>query len=191
MKDKWWVLITGVLLGLLSAGLILLVSRPPRGKSVILRPPPTDVPIVIDIDGAVRQPGIYSLPLGSRVRDAVQAAGGFRAEANSDLINEAALLEDGDHIHVPVQGEAYQPVDGAGDRVHINPTPTNVIFPIDINTATQEVLEQLPGVGPVTAGKIIAYREEEPFSIVEDIQKVPGIGPATYQKIRGLIQVTE
>ncbi|MFO7945018.1 MAG: SLBB domain-containing protein [Anaerolineales bacterium] len=105
MKEKWWILAMGVLFGLLSAGPIILVSRPPRGRSIILRPPPMPVPIVVDINGVVHHPGIYSLPLNSRVRDAVNAAGGFSADANSDLINDAALLEDGDHIHVPSKGE--------------------------------------------------------------------------------------
>ena len=182
-------LATGVLFGLLSAGLILLVSRPPRGKSVILRPPPTAVPLVVDIDGAVRFPGLVSLPANSRVRDAVQAAGGFREDANRDLINEAALVSDGDHIHVPVKGQEPQPVEGGGREVHLYPTPTSVIFPIDINSASQAMLEQLPGIGPVTAEKIIACREESPFGTIEDIQKVPGIGPATFDKIKPLIMV--
>lgn len=191
MKEKWWMLIAGVLFGLLSAGLILLVSQPPRGKSVILRPPPTRAPVVIDIDGAVAQPGVYSLPVNSRVRDAVQAAGGFTANANADLINAAALLEDGDHIHVPAKGEDPLPVEGGKENVHIRPTPTQVDFPININIADQATLEALPGIGPVTAEKIIACRQEEKFSTIEEIQRVPGIGPATFENIKHLIIVGE
>jgi len=191
MKEKWWILAVGILFGLLSAGLIILVSRPPRGRSIILRPPPTPVPIVVDIDGAVHHPGIYSLPLNSRVRDAVNAAGGFSADANSDLINDAALLEDGDHIHVPSKGEEQHHIQGGGEDVHIQPTSTEVIFPININIADQKTLEALPGIGPVTAEKIIACRQERLFSTIEEIQRVPGIGPATYEEIKGLIAVGE
>lgn len=191
MKDHWWLLIVGVLFGLLSAGLILLISRPPRGKSVLLRPPPTSVPIVVDVDGAVRRPGIYSLPVNSRVRDCVQVAGGFSEDANPDLINGAARVSDGDHVHVPFL-EEDEPV--AGERsqeLYIRPTATEVRFPIDITTAKQSALEALPGIGPVTAEKMIAYREENGFSSVEDVQKVPGIGPVTFEKIQDLIVVGE
>lgn len=182
-------LIAGVFFGLLSAGLILLLSRPPRGKSVILRPPPTSIPIVIDIDGGVVQPGIYSLPTNSRVRDGIQAAGGFRADANPDLINGAALLEDGDHIHVPIAGDGVHMDEEGGKNIYIQPTSTDFHFPININTADQQTLEALPGIGPVTAKKIIAYRQDGLFSSIEEIQKVPGIGPATFEKIKHLVVV--
>lgn len=191
MKEHWWLLIVGVLFGLFSAGLIFLLSRPPRGKSVILRPPPTSAPIVVDVDGAVNQPGIYALPVNSRVRAAVQAAGGFRADANPDLINGAALLEDGDHIHVPAAADDVPPLEERKEEFYLRPTATDVRFPIPINSADQSALEALPGIGPVTAEKIIAYRKEHNFETIEDIQKVPGIGPATFDKIKDLIMVGE
>jgi len=191
MKEHWWLLIVGVLFGLLSAGLILLLSRPPRGKSVLLRPPPTNVPIVVDIDGAVNHPGIYSLPANSRVWDGVEAAGGFAANANPDRINGAAMLEDGDHLHVPFLNEENPEPDLREGDFYVQPTPVDIKFPININTADQRALEALPGVGPVTAEKIITYRQEQPFKVVEEIQNVPGIGPATFEKIQALIVVED
>lgn len=189
MKKSWWSLPLGMMLGLLTAGLVLLMSRPSRGASVLLRPPPTPLPLVIAVDGCVRSPGVYALPRNSRVRDAVQAAGGYTAEADTRAVNLAAALEDGDHLLVP---NREQP--GAAGAVQSkdlvrSPTPASDRFPIDINHASQEELESLPGIGPVTAEKIIRYREEHPFTMIEEIQKVPGIGPATYQEIRLLIQV--
>jgi len=191
MKENWWLLIVGVLFGLLSAGLILLLSRPPRGKSVLLRPPPTSVPIIVDVDGAVTRPGIYSLPVNSRMRDCVQAAGGFSEDANPDLINGAARVKDGDHIYVPSLEEDEPVVQDRSRDIYVRPTATEVHFPIDITTANQSILEALPGIGPVTAEKMIVYRQENGFSCVEDVQKVPGIGPVTFEKIKGLIVVGE
>lgn len=191
MKEHWWLLIGGILFGLLSAGLILLLSRPPRGKSVLLRPPPTSVPIIVDVDGAVRRPGIYSLPVNSRVWDCVQVAGGFSEDANPDLINSAAMVYDGDHIHIPSLEEDGPVVQESGQELYIRPTAIKIRFPIDITTANQTALEALPGIGPVTAEKMIAYREEYGFSSVEDVQKVPGIGPVTFEKIQDLIAVGE
>mgnify|MGYP006278175945 CR=1 FL=1 len=189
MEKSWWSLPLGVVLGLLTAGLVLLMSRPSRGASVLLRPPPTSLPLVIAVDGCIRSPGVYSLPRGSRVQDAVQAAGGFKAKANSEAVNLAAPLEDGDHLIIPEKGRPA----GEGSIYprgnSLSPTATSFLFPIEINTASREELEALPGIGPVTAEKIILYREEHPFTMIEEIQKVPGIGPATYQEIRDLIRV--
>ena len=184
MFKKMRDLIIGVLFGLCSAGLILLVSRPRPGRAVLLRPPPTSVPLVINIDGEVENPGVYTLPVHSRVQDAVEAAGGFSEEARPGSVNLAALLEDGSHIYIPALITSQESGGAVGSSA-LGFSPEGEIIPlVNINQAGLEELVSLPGIGPVTAEKIISYREEHLFTRVEEIQKVPGIGPATYEQIR-------
>ncbi|MEW6029528.1 MAG: helix-hairpin-helix domain-containing protein [Chloroflexota bacterium] len=170
----------GVLGGLILAGLIWIAARSPRGEGVTLLPPPTAAPIVVDVSGAVPRPGVYELPEGSRVRDAVTAAGGFLAEADKSQVNLAAPLEDGQKLEIPY---------AAGVEVS---APTEVPFLIDINYASVEELETLPGIGPTLAENIVIYREENgPFLRIEDIMNVPGIGESTFDQIKDLIYVEE
>lgn len=167
----------GVLFG---AGVIFLVTRPPRGEPIILLPAPTPGPITVYVSGSVMQAGLYALPLGSRVNDAIQAAGGFSPEANTEGINLAEILEDGDQVSVPA---SIPNQDGIGI---IPSSPTLV----DINAATLDQLDSLPGIGPVTAQSIIDYRiTNGRFKHVEDLLEVDGIGQATFDKIKDLITV--
>ncbi|MFN2112685.1 MAG: helix-hairpin-helix domain-containing protein [Anaerolineales bacterium] len=190
MFEKITNLLIGVLFGLLSAGLVLLVSRPRDGQAVLLRPPPTLEPVVVNIDGAVLAPGVYSLPLGSRVQDAVMAAGGLTDQASPGAVNLAARVEDGSHIYIPSINQ------GSGSDVEVGTAlgmaeDGSLIPLVNINQASLEALEALPGIGPVTAQAIISYREEQLFTRIEDIQKVPGIGPATFERIRIYLSVGE
>lgn len=181
----------GVLFGLCSAGLILLISRPKPGRAVLLRPPPTPLPLVVNIDGEVHRPGVYALPLHSRVQDAVDAAGGFTENASAGSVNQAALLEDGSHIYIPAQ---LNPLEngGTGESSAIGLSPEGEKIPlVNINQAGLDELLSLPGIGPVTAEKIISYRQEHLFSKVEEIQKVAGIGPATYEQIKRYLTIGE
>lgn len=191
MFEKLRDLFIGVLFGLCSAGLILLISRPRPGRALLLRPPPTSVPLVINIDGAVENPGVYTLPFHSRVKDAVEAAGGLTEEASPGSVNLAALLEDGSHIYIP--GLTSSVVGGGTlGSSPLGLSPEGDVIPlVNINQAGLEELTSLPGIGPVTAGKIIDYREEHLFTMVEEIQKVPGIGPATYEQIRYYLTLGE
>lgn len=191
MFNKWWDLLIGVLFGLLCAGLILLVSKPKSGRAILLRPPPTSAPVVVNVDGAVQFPGVFSLPVHSRVEDAVEAAGGFAENARPGSINLAALLEDGSHIYVPYQSAEINSGAESGERTVGLSESGEMISLININQASLEVLVTLPGIGPVTAEKIISYREEHTFTRIEEIQKVPGIGPATYEDIKMYITVGE
>ena len=176
---------SGILFGLFLAALIWVVARNPSGEAVILRPVPTEKPIIVYITGAVPRAGVYALPQGARVQDAISAAGGFLAEAEKSQINLAALLEDGEKLDIPY-------VEGASP-VLATPGPTIVAVTtelININTASSTELEALPGIGPTTAQKIIAYREQNgPFINTEDIINVSGIGPGTYERIKDLITV--
>lgn len=191
MFSKWWDLLIGALFGLLCAGLILLVSKPKSGRAILLRPPPTSAPIVVNVDGAVQLPGVYSLPLHSRVEDAVEAAGGFTENARPGSINLAALLEDGSHIYIPYHSAEINSGIENGERAYGLSESGEMISLININQAPLEVLVTLPGIGPVTAEKIISYREEHTFTRIEEIQKVPGIGPSTYEDIKMYITVGE
>lgn len=181
MKVVWNILI-GVLLGLLSAGLLLLVVSPPRGQAVTLSIPPTASGLVVYVSGAVQSSGVYTLPYGSRVQDALQAAGGSRPEAYLGSLNLAALLRDGQHIFVPL---AYDTPTPTPDKTAstLTPTPTSSPF-INVNYATQEELESLPGIGAVLAKRIIAYRTRYGFfNSLQDLLKVYGIKPQTLQLV--------
>ncbi|MFQ5617277.1 MAG: helix-hairpin-helix domain-containing protein [Anaerolineales bacterium] len=186
-----------ILTGILIAGVIWLVASPPRGEPVTLLPPPTPAPVVVHVTGAVAEPGVYELPVDSRVQDALDAAGGALPEADTSGLNLAARLADGSQIRV---GTLPSTTQDASPSAIITPTsiPDSSAPPgtpdagaiVNINTATQRELETLPGIGPVTAQKIIAYRKENgDFETIENIVNVSGIGPATFDKIKDRITV--
>jgi competence protein ComEA len=134
--------------------------------------------LVVDVAGAVRQPGLHSLARGTRIADAVAAAGGATAKADLALVNLAAPLADGEQIVVPARGSA-----GAAAAPGASPTA-----PVDLNTATPEQLDALPGIGPATAAKIISFRQAHgAFHSVEELDAVPGIGPARIEQLKGLV----
>ena len=176
---------SGVLFGLFVAALVWVVARNPAGEAVTLRPVPTEAPIIVHITGAVPRPGVYALPEGARVQDAISAAGGFLADADKTGINLARVLEDGEQIDIPYGEGASIVIPTPGVEVIISSSEL-----ININTASQFELESLPGIGPTTAQAIIAHREENgPFATIEDIVDVPGIGSGTFERIKDLITV--
>lgn len=185
-KNNLWLLAYGVVFGLLAAGIILLVSRTPRGEATILRPPPSPQPIIVDVSGAVLQPGVYSLPFGSRVIDAIEAAGGLAENAVTKSLNLAAKLSDGEKVLVPQISATSLPGFSMPDRAGA------VEILVNVNVASKSQLEELPEIGSVYAQRIIDYRElNGPFLKIEDIQKVEGIGEATFESIKDLITVGE
>lgn len=176
----------GLVIGLLAAAGILLAAGKPHSSPVLLLPTPAPTNLTIDITGEVVRPGVYNLPPNSRVRDAIQAAGGLSEDADVEILNLAAELADGQKIVVMSKGEIPLP---PGGIVRSNPIEVNGL--ININTATAEQLDTLPGIGPAKAGDIITYRQKNgAFDKIEDIQNVSGIGPATFENIRNLISVT-
>jgi competence protein ComEA len=146
--------------------------------------PPVASTIVVHVAGAVARPGVLHLPVGSRVIDAIDAAGGVSAGADTDRVNLAAPLADGGRIQVPRVGEAVTaPVDGGA-------APTVSPGPLDINQASALELEELPGIGPATAAAIVAHRERHgPFASVEALGEVSGIGDAKLAQLRELVRV--
>ena len=137
--------------------------------------------LVVHVVGAVTRPGLYRLADGARTADALRRAGGATRRADLSLVNLAAPVSDGTQIVVPkrappTNGDATPPAD-----------ETVAAGPIHLNTATVEQLDELPGVGPVTAQKIVDYREQHgAFSSVDDLDAIPGIGPARLEQLREL-----
>ena len=192
--DKWQeagsMLVKVLLLGIvvvLVVGLVLWVMRQPIGSALILQPPPSPGPIVVHISGAVQQPGVYSLPYGTRLQAGLEAAGGLGDNANTDMLNLAAKLEDGQRIIIATLRPTSPPT-STDNQVATQPAIS--AFPVDINLADAAALESLPEIGPITAARIIAYREANGlFHTTEEIQNVQGIGPKTFEAIKDLITV--
>ncbi len=192
----WWAVAFGIVCGLLAAGLLILVSGQPRGVTVQLLPPPTASPLFVHVTGAVIQPGVYPLPRTSRVQDALQAAGGYLPEADLAVLNLAAVVQDGERIWVPWKPNSTTPPpqqaesSQRGQTFNLPASPPTQSGLININSATQSELETLPGIGPVTAQKIIAYRQEHgPFTKIEELLEVSGIGVATLDKFKDYITI--
>ncbi|HEY3164945.1 MAG TPA: helix-hairpin-helix domain-containing protein [Candidatus Limnocylindrales bacterium] len=152
--------------------------------------------LVVDVQGAVLRPGVVRLPAGSRVADAITAAGGYGPRVATDrvaqVLNLAALLKDGDQVVVPSRGDpdpSGAAGGGDGGRGGSGSGGSPAGGPVDLNHATIEQLDALPGIGPVTAGKIVAAREEQTFSTVEDLRTRKIVGAATFDKIKDLVVV--
>jgi competence protein ComEA len=169
------------------------VTLPVPGQAATVEGPTdvaSDAPrVIVHVAGAVRAPGVYELDDGARVDDAVRTAGGPVGEADLDGLNLAAPVVDGQRVYVPVVGEvdpasvpSGMPVDGTDGTASSGP--------VDLNTATVEELESLPGVGPATAAAIVDDRDRNgPFASVDDLDRVSGIGPAKLAALRDLVAV--
>lgn len=152
--------------------------------------------ILVHVLGAVRQPGVVTLPDRARVRDAIEAAGGLRESADPGELNLAQVLQDGQQLVIGTKRHPAGSVrDGSGAVAGRPPTggqPSSGDpgVAVDLNTATETQLDALPGVGPVTAGNILAWRTEHGrFNRVEELQEVDGIGPKTYAQILPHVRV--
>jgi len=210
---RGYVLIVLVCLVLIGATFIL-VRRPapepvtvvPAATSTPTRSPapsptltftPTPAPLRVYVSGAVRTPDVYILPAGSIVNDAVQAAGGPADDADLDRINLALPLSDHQQVYVPRVDETTPAAPLPGLPPAPTPTasrdktgPASPGGKVNINTATVEQLDTLPGIGPAIAQRIVDYRQANgPFSAPEDIMNVKGIGEATFEELRDLITV--
>jgi competence protein ComEA len=163
------------------------------GRSLAAAVPASPSPgmVVVDVGGAVRRPGVYRLDDGARVGDAIEAAGGFAPSVDAAVaardLNLAARLEDGDRVRVPARGEKPEPAGGGGVAAAPAPEPGDGL--VDLNSATAAELEALPAIGPATAAKIIAAREESRFASVDDLRTRKLLGEASMAKVRDLVTV--
>ena len=140
--------------------------------------------LIIDVVGKVRRPGIVTVPKGSRVYQAIEAAGGLKGRVDTASLNMARVLDDGEQLLVGIEPVAAPAASGGGT------SGAPVGGKVNLNTATAEQLDTLPGVGPVTAQAILAWREENGrFGSVEDLLDVKGIGDATLAELRDLVVV--
>lgn len=170
-------------LALWSRGAPAMIAPPAADEGVSGVPPASPSPgvVVVHVAGKVRRPGLYTLPEGSRVADAIEAAGGPSRTADLDLLNLAEVVVDGSKIEVLAAGDAPATVPPSSSTSGTPGTPAQ----IGLNSADQLALEQIPGIGPVTAAAIIAYREQAgSFTAIEELLEVTGIGPATLESIR-------
>lgn len=169
----------------LGAGSVELGGTRPTDPAL----PATD--LVIDVGGAVARPGVYRLPEGSRVADAIEAAGGYGGTVDAALVdrqlNLAAVVRDGEKVRVPARGDAATTGgDGGGGGDGAAAAGSGLV---DLNQAPADALDTLPGVGPATVAKIVAAREERPFASVDDLLARKVVGAATLEKLRALVTV--
>jgi competence protein ComEA len=196
--------------GALTAMLVFsgawLAASPPRGQPVMLLPPPTPRGVVVHVEGAVEYPGLYTLPAGSRIGDAIEAAGGLLADAERGRVNLAALLEDGQQVVIPFISVVSPPVPSAsppgglavptaqmGGARPASPAATPAPPAgglVNINTASEAELQTVRGIGPAIAGRIVAYRLQNGFyESLEDLLNVQGIATKTLEKLRPFLTV--
>jgi competence protein ComEA len=174
------------------AGLVVAISAlfVLRGSSqeVVAAPVPLEIEsvaaqtVMIDVAGAVVNPGVYSLPLNARVFEAIKAAGGLKKGADASDINQARILKDGEQIYI------YLPTSSGGGL--LSKAAPRKSGPIMINRATVKEFESLDGIGPVLANRIVTYRKTNgPFTTIEDILKVPGIGQSKFAQFKEKLRV--
>lgn len=204
--------ILGVLTTLLVVGGMQFWLHKPDPPAIALHPPPTAAPtatpgptptplptatlppLTVYVSGAVQKPGLYQLAAGARLGDALALAGGLAANANDALVNQAELLFDGAHLYIPEVGAApaaEAPVAVLSGAPRAGPVGNpagegNTGGLVNLNTATLEQLDSLPGVGPSKAQAIV---ENRPYASADDLERVPGIGASTIEQLRPLVTV--
>lgn len=184
-----------VLFAIVLAGTILVLRQPAPAPLTIITPTPrpsaTPASVIIDVRGAVAQPGVYTLSAGSRLQDVLTQAGGVLPNAETRNLNLARRLNDGEQIYVPQVGEATATVPAtAGKGAPASAATKTPLGIINLNTATLEELDGLPGIGPAIAQRIIDYRNQNgAFKQIDDLKKVRGIGDALFSQIKDMVTV--
>jgi len=204
--------LVGFLLCAILAGALMWQLQRPTPPPIVLHalptPAPTETPaptatpgpLVVFVSGGVHRPGMYEVPAGARVGDALARAGGLVADADPALVNQAELLHDGAQVHVPLPqspmaeavsttGAPPAGLSGQSSAAAAGASPSaSSDGLINVNSASIALLETLPGIGPAKAAAIIA---ERPFGTVEELERVPGIGPKTLANIAPLVKVRD
>jgi competence protein ComEA len=176
-------------------GTLWVLRRPEPTALTIITPTPrptaTLASIIVDVRGAVAKPGVYTLAAGSRMQDALAQAGDVLANAETHNLNLARKLNDGEQIYVPTVGEATIPPPATPGKSTASSAATKTpLGKINVNTATLEELDVLPGIGPAIAQRIIDYRNQNgAFKQIEDLKKVRGIGDALFSQIKDMVTV--
>lgn len=191
----WAAIVTGSLIGVLIFA-VAMIWRGGRGETIVLQVQPVDDPNIVRVyvGGEVVEPGLYTLPRGSRVAEAIQLAGGPTAVGDTNGFGMAAVVDDADQIIVPARRAvatpaSVRPVSGASDVATPDPSADDPST-VNINTAPANELDTLPGIGPAIAGRIIEYRElNGPFRTVDDLEAVSGISERMVDEMRHLITV--
>ena len=186
-----------VVLAALAAGVsafvaVLLLDQR-SGSTIVIQDPIAETEIVVWVGGAVEKPGVYTLPAGARLNDAIEVAGGFAARADTSTLNLAERLDDEARIEIPHTIQSVEKQTN-GSPVPLPVTSANAPSPtdnrIDINTADSVALESLPGIGPVLAARIIEYRTQNgPFQRIEELDNVTGISSKLVDTLGDLITV--
>jgi len=181
-----------LLFSIVLAGTIWVLRRPEPPALTIITPTPrptaTLAVLLVDVRGAVAIPGVYSLPAGSRVQDALAQAGSLLPNAEIRSLNLARKINDGEQIYVPLTGEATAVPPATGKGVQATAATKTPTGKININTAKLEEFDVLPGIGPTIAQRIIDYRNENgAFKQIEDLKNVRGIGDSVFGQIKDLI----
>ncbi|MBS9337766.1 helix-hairpin-helix domain-containing protein [Fructobacillus parabroussonetiae] len=147
----------------------------------------------VDLKGAVKKPGLYTLPVGSRLADLLDKAGGLTKEANVSELNLAQNLEDGMAVYIAKEGEAPPAIRNVGtvpgSTSSKDKTTGSDSGRVRLNSASQKELEGLSGVGPKKAEQIIAYREEHPFQSVDELKDISGIGPKRFEQLKDAVSL--
>jgi competence protein ComEA len=183
-----------VLIGDQPAGRLLDVGGSPEATPSGRHPsaPAEAADLVVDVAGSVARPGVYRLEPGSRVADAVREAGGFSGAVDvlavERTLNLAAVVGDGEKVRVPALGEASAAPPASTDAPNAPSGGSNGL--LDLNRASADELDALPGIGPVTAAKIIAARDERPFATIDELDERGVVGTATLAKFRALVTVS-
>lgn len=204
-KQQRWVIM--ILIGALVAGTMILAvryySEGTRNEQVIDlengettdqavddATAPVTQKAYVHVCGQVRKPGVYQLPVDARVFQAIDAAGGATEEADQAAINLAARINDGEQIYLPKKGEAVRTASGTGRQGRGSGSKAKPKWPLDINQASAEQLDFVPGIGPSMASKIIEYREQNgSFASLDDLKQVSGVGEKKLAQFRQYLWV--
>jgi competence protein ComEA len=196
-RYRWYAAFVLIALAVVG-GLVVWIRRPRPGPIIISTPVPTatpppvptltPAPLRVYVTGAVLEPDVYLLPPASIVKDALAAAGGATDDADLNRINLALQLSDQQQVYVPRKGEESPPVPPLGERSPSDSSGATGTGQVNINAASVEALQTLPGVGPAIAQRIVDYRTEHgPFATIDDLMNVKGIGPATFAELKDQI----